>query len=107
MQTFSTTGHLGLNTVSPLPTNAVMSKPMSKDIKDLSRDELIARLEKAEANPTIDPNSYAAAFLMAGPDAPAHIIKNVMHPALKVMCVIVIMILLCVFTPLVYIGLFG
>lgn len=70
---------------------------MSEDLENLSREELIARLKEAEKRPEIDPNSMASVLLMDGKDAPAHYVKNVMHPAAKVMFILIAVPLACIF----------
>lgn len=62
---------------------------MSEDLENLSREDLIARLKKAESEPTIHPNSLASVLMMDGKEAHGHYIKNVMHPAAKVFAFIV------------------
>lgn len=70
---------------------------MSEDLENLTREELITRLKEAEKRPVIDPNSMASVLLMDGKDAPAHYIKNVMHPGFKVLFILIAVPLACIF----------
>jgi len=70
------------------------------DLEKLSKEELIERLKIAEAKSEIDPNSMVSVLMMNGRDAPAHYVKNVMHPAAKVFFVVIVKFLVILFTIL-------
>jgi len=70
------------------------------DLEKLTKKELIERLKIAEAKTEIDPNSMASVLMMNGRDAPAHYVKNVMHPVAKVFFFVIVTFLVISFTIL-------
>jgi len=73
---------------------------MTDHLENLSREELIELIKSQEAQTDIHPNSLASVLMMDGKEAPKHYVKNVMHPAAKVMFVVISLFLLMVFGTL-------